>query len=270
MSGRFSGEVAEFYASFRHPYPEEIFRQLRGAFALGRADTVLDLGCGTGLTTRPMAAHVGAVIGMDPEADMLRIARDTALAEGTGEGADTISWVLGADTDVPALGAALGGRAVLSLVTVGQALYMMDQPTLLRALRPLLRPGGGIAVLANGSPLWLLDTPWSQALREVLTEFLGRRPTGTCGTSAEDRERYTATLEAAGYTGVRELAHGYTHAFTLDQLVGGVYTAIPTDRLPAPEDRPAFAERIRRAVPPAAAYSADLRCTALIAVAPAG
>jgi SAM-dependent methyltransferase len=268
VSGRFGGEVAEFYARFRHGYPEEIIDRLQQSFDLGERDTVLDLGCGTGLLTRPLAARAGGVIGMDPEPDMLHLGRQAALREGIGN----IAWVLGGDGDLPALGTALGagpgGRTALSLVTVGQALHLMDQERLLRALPPLLRPGGGIAVVTNGTPLWLLDTPWSRALRDALTEYLGQRPTRTCGAGVADRSRYAAALEAAGYTGIRELVHDYPYRLSFEQLVGGVYSAIPTPDLPAAGDRPAFAERLRRAVGPGDAFAAELRSTALIARAP--
>lgn len=271
MTRRFAGETAEFYARFRQPYPEEIFDQLREAFALTGDDTVLDLGCGTGLTTLPMAGRAGTVIGMDPEPDMLHIAREAALRAG----AENVSWVLGADTDLPALAAALGPRSggggALSLLTIGQALHMMDARAVFSAAAPMLRPGGGVAVLSNGSPLWRLDEPWSRALREFLTDYLGRPPAGSCGTSAEDRERYAARLRAAGYHGVRELAHSATYRLSVEQLVGGTYSAIPTGELPAAEDRPAFAERVRRALPPEEdGFTAELRSTALIGFTPAG
>ena len=42
----------------------------------------------------------------------------------------------------------------------------------------------------------------------------------------------------------------YVAELDLDQLGGGVYSALPVTRLPAPDQRPAFAEQIRKAVAP--------------------
>jgi trans-aconitate methyltransferase len=48
---------------------------LAETFGLNAQDMVVDLGCGTGQLTLPIAHRVRAVIGMDPEPDMLRRAR---------------------------------------------------------------------------------------------------------------------------------------------------------------------------------------------------
>ena len=100
-----------------------------------------------------MAARVRAVLGVDPEPDMLMRARGTA-----GEaGVTNVSWMIGADSDIPAIRALLGSGAV-GAVTVGKALHWMNHPALFSAARPLPRPGGAIAVVTNGTPLWLQDT----------------------------------------------------------------------------------------------------------------
>ncbi|MEV0005376.1 hypothetical protein AB0H28_24240 [Micromonospora sp. NPDC050980] len=39
-------------------------------------------------------------------------------------------------------------------MTVAVAIHFMDRDTLFETVRPLLHPGGGIAV-TNGTPLWL-------------------------------------------------------------------------------------------------------------------
>ena len=81
--------------------------------------------------------------------------------------------LIGQDTDLPALGALFGERA-LGAVTIGQAQHWMDQDTLFRTLAPLVRHGGGVAVVTNGMPLWLQHSPWSRALRGFLERVAGR------------------------------------------------------------------------------------------------
>ena len=111
----------------------------------------------------PIAGRVQAVAGVDPEPDMLARARRTAAEQGVRNA----NWVLGADTDIPALAALLGNRRA-GAATIGQALHWMRYRELIPALVPLLRPGGGIAVITNGTPMWLHDSHWSQALRSFL------------------------------------------------------------------------------------------------------
>jgi SAM-dependent methyltransferase len=130
----FTADVADNYAKHRRGYLTE-------SFALRPGSRVLDLGCGTGQLTIPLAAEAGVVIGMDPSPDMLARADTTA---------STVTWVFGSDKQVPALEALLGKES-LDLVTIAQALHWMDAPALSGALAPLLRPGGGVAVISNGT-----------------------------------------------------------------------------------------------------------------------
>jgi SAM-dependent methyltransferase len=255
----FGGEVAEYYARYRRGYPPAVFDAMQHAFALDGDDVVLDLGCGTGQLTLPLAERVASVVGMDPEPDMLRLAREAAAARGVRN----VTWVLGADTDLPAAGALLNRRG-LGATVVGQALHWMDHDELFRVLASLTRVGGGVAVVANGGPAWLHDNDWSRALRSFLEDHLGQRLTATCGTGTADRERYARALEAAGFEGVREIEVGYREETGFDRLLGGVYSAMPVDALPPAADRPAFATRLREALPPAP-YVEDVRVSILVA-----
>ena len=238
----FRGEVAEFYHQYRHGYPDAAIDVLTVAFGLTERDVVADLGCGTGQLTLPLARRVRAVVGIDPEPDMLMRARRTAA----GQGVTNVTWMVGADTDLPALGALLGARS-LGAVTVGQALHWMNHADVFRAVAPLARGGGGVAVVTNGTPLWQQDTAWSRALRDLLEEWLGERLTSGCGTDPESQQRYADGLAAAGYD-VLSGAVDYTIELTLDQIVGGIYSATPAGRLPAPDQRPLFAERVGTAL----------------------
>jgi ubiquinone/menaquinone biosynthesis C-methylase UbiE len=159
----FSGEVADFCHRYRHGYPAAVLDALVGAFGLTSQDVVVDLGCGTGQLALPMAARVRAVVGVDPEPDMLQRARQAADERDV----QNVTWMIGADTDIPALQRLLGSNSVAA-VTIGQALHWMNRQDLFPAIVPLVRPGGGVAVVTNGTPLWLQGTGWSRALRDYL------------------------------------------------------------------------------------------------------
>jgi len=240
----FRGEVADLYHRYRHGYPSAVLDALRSAFDLTGQDVVVDLGCGTGQLTLPMAARVRAVVGMDPEPDMLQRARQAASEQDVRN----VTWMIGADTDVPALRDLLGGNSVAA-VTVGQALHWMKHPELFRAIIPLVRPGGGVAVVTNGTPLWLQDTNWSRALRDHLEQWLGTRLTSACGTDEQSQRRYRNDLVSAGFE-VTAMSFDYLTELDLDQLVGGIYSALPVTRLPAQDHRSEFFEQVRRTVAP--------------------
>ncbi|MFJ9947243.1 class I SAM-dependent methyltransferase [Kitasatospora sp. NPDC091207] len=258
----FSGEVAAYYEEFRRGYPPPVLEGLRSAFALDAdpttGDLALDLGCGTGQLALPLAAHVRTVIGMDPAPDMLDRARAAAARHGVRNGL----WLLGSDADVPALAEVLPAR--LALTVIGNAIHWMRHEELFAALRPATRPGGGVAVIANGTPVWAQDSDWSRALRTVLEEYFGYAPAVSCGTVATDRERYAGALAAAGFTEVRESVVDYQGELTFDQLLGTVCSAVPAPSLPAPAERAAFAARLRAALPPGpAVYPEHVRVAVL-------
>jgi trans-aconitate methyltransferase len=258
MSLGFHGEVADFYQQYRRGYPPETITAIAERFSLTHNDIAIDLGCGTGQLTRPLATKARAVVGIDPEPDMLARARH--------EGGTNITWMVGADTDIPTLTALLGERSV-STVTIGQALHWMDHATVFRALYPLIRPGGGVAVLTNGTPLWLHDTPWSQALRTCVEHWLGHKTTLTCGSDTETQQRYAEALHATGYT-VHTSTVDYTDELTIDQIIGGIYSALPAAKLPTPDQRPDFAARIHRALEPHTPCLEHVRVTSLTGQVP--
>jgi SAM-dependent methyltransferase len=258
MALGFGGEVAEFYHAYRHGYPAAVIDVLADAFALDSEDLIVDLGCGTGQLALPLARRARAVIGLDPEPDMLRRARQAARDAGVSN----VSWMLGADADLPALPGLLGERSV-AMVSIGQALHWMSHDELFRSARPLIRPGGGLAVVTNGTPLWLQDSAWSRGLRAFLERWLGSKPTCPCGTDEQSQRRYSEALTRSGFE-VTSAAVDYVAELSLDQVVGAVYSAVPAGRLPAVDQRPDFAAQVRAAVGPQDSFSEPVHVAMLI------
>jgi len=253
----FSGDVAEFYQRYRHGYPAAAIDVLTDAFQLSPEDLVVDLGCGTGQLTLPIATKVRGVIGVDPEPDMLIRARQAADEANI----TNVSWMLGTDTDLPALGRLFADRPI-GAVTIAQALHWMPHEELFRSSLSLVRAGGGVAVVTNGVPLWLQDTDWSRALRGCLEQWLRQPLTSACGTDQQSQRRYHEALSRLGCD-VLSTSIEYALELSLDDIVGGVFSALPVDRLPAPEARPAFFDRVREALGPQERFSEQVRVAIL-------
>jgi SAM-dependent methyltransferase len=253
----FSGDVVDYYQRYRRGYPPSVIDTLMTTLGLRDDDIVIDIGCGTGQLTLPLAQRVRAVIGMDPEPDMLARAR----AVGRDQGITNVTWLLGADSDVPAVGT-LFGEATVGAVTIGQALHWMDHDRLFSNLAPQIRGGGGVAVVTNGTPAWLQDTDWSRALRGFLEGWLGKSLTFPCGSDEASRQRYAGSLRSAGFQ-VSATSVEYVAEMDLEELIGGVYSALSVDQLPPPRERPDFAERIRQALPPTDRFAETVRVTML-------
>ena len=263
VAGDFGGEVAGFYARCRRGYPPAFVELLAQALRLGRADVVADVGCGTGQLTIPLAARVRAVAGIDPEPAMLALAAQAAA----GEQVANVTWVLGGDRDLPALAGLLGEHA-LAAVTIANAIHLMPHQQVFATARRLLRPGGGLAVIANGTPLWQQPSGWSQALRRALERWLGTRLESCGGTDPQSRQRYHAALAEAGFTGISEEATDYTGHLSFEEVIGHLYSAMPSSLLPPPGRRAAFAAHIRDAIGPGPRFAEPVHVAALIGRAP--
>jgi ubiquinone/menaquinone biosynthesis C-methylase UbiE len=101
------------------------------------ARTIVDLGCGTGLLTAGLARPDRHVVGVEPSAPMLRVARERVTA-------GPITWVHG---NASAL-SSLDVQADLATMTGHVAQLIVDERAwrdTLAALHSALRPGGTLA-----------------------------------------------------------------------------------------------------------------------------
>jgi SAM-dependent methyltransferase len=218
----FSGATAGYYVRFRRRYPDVVVDRLVDMLGVGRDARVLDLGCGSGQLTIPLARRAAAVIGADPEPDMLRLGREAGLATGVGN----VVWLLAADSDLGALGALLG-EASVAAVTIGCAFHWMDCGSLFARLRTLLVPGGRVAVVTNGlTNDWEHDLPWSRVLRERLEAEFGAPLRATTGADADSQRAVADALTRAGFTGQAEVVVEYIEERTVAELLGSMYSTM--------------------------------------------
>lgn len=206
-----------------------------------------------------LARKVGRELGVDPEEDMLRHARTA----GREAAVSNVRWVRGTADDLEAIAEEYDG---IGAITLANAIHLVDRARLFEAAKVALRPGRGLAIIANGTPLWLQDTPWSVALREFMQRRLGVSLTNFCGTDDETRSTYRHELTAAGYT-VDEVRVTYTDTLTIDQIVGGVFSAM-SDRIPDRKDRADFVAELGRALAGSDPFLEHVDVRALVALRP--
>jgi hypothetical protein len=125
----------------------------------------------------------------------------------------------------------------------------MDAPAVFHASHRLLRPGGAVAVITHGIPLWLGETDWARGLRTFMESWTGQRATATCGSDEAALDRRTAELGTAGFRDVTVLRHRYDVVVDEDHVIGHLYSAMPEDLVPAGR-RPEFESGVRRALEP--------------------
>lgn len=229
----FAGDTAWFYARYRREYPCELIVRLRdyGRHGCGR---LLDLGCGTGQLLLQLAPFFEHAVGIDPEPDMLREAKVAARSRHLGN----VEWLTGSSNELdPALGQ-------FDLVTIGTAFHFMEPQATLSNLRRIAS-GGAVAVVYNGSPMWLHPDPWAKALRRVLEQRLGQL--SNVDFTTEALRVAEETMHDLRYRNIERWERVYTEAIDVDFVVGHILSATSADQIPAPKRRD-FAQDVRSAI----------------------
>lgn len=212
---RFSERV-ENYVKYRPGYPWEIIGFLEDKCGLESADTIADIGCGTGLSSIIFLENGNRVIGVEPNAAMRSAAAEylsgfpnfsivDGRSDGTGLAEDSVDFAIAA-----------------------QAFHWFEPSSTRTEMLRILRPGGWICLLWNERQLD--STPF---LREY-EEFLIRHARDYESVRHEnvDRDRLNA------FFGKEVLTAGWPNeqVFDLDGLLGRILSSsyMPT------RDDPAF------------------------------
>jgi len=145
-ANRFSG-FADLYDAVR-PVPPTVLADVIATYLGGRVGLTVDLGSGTGLSTRWAAGWSGAVTGVEPSADM----RARAAAVTTD---DNVRYAAGWST---ATDLSDGSADVVIAV---QALHWMDPVPTFDEVARILRPGGVFAAI---------DCDWPPSVGSAIAE----------------------------------------------------------------------------------------------------
>jgi SAM-dependent methyltransferase len=153
-------------------------RALELVGALPREPRILDLGCGTGRQSLALARLTGGrVTAVDLAGPSLAILRERSAAAGLAQRIETVQQSMSE--------LELGARR-FDLVWCESAVYTIGFDVALRAWRPLLAPGGALAL---SELAWLAPRPPERALRFWAAAYPGMRA----------HEANLRALAAAGY-----------------------------------------------------------------------
>jgi ubiquinone/menaquinone biosynthesis C-methylase UbiE len=149
-----------FVQALSAPWGEDLLRRT----VPRPGERVLDVACGTGIVARlaaPLVGPAGRVLGVDPNVEMLEVARTAAAPEGA-----VIEWCEGHAEALPVEDAAFD----LVCCQVG-LMFFEDRAAGLREMRRALTPAGRVAVsVAQGIEH---QPPLYAALDEIITRHFG-------------------------------------------------------------------------------------------------
>jgi SAM-dependent methyltransferase len=193
---------AAVYDASRPAPPAALLDILELVAQVDRPRLVVDLGAGTGLSTRVWAERADEVVGVEPVARMRERARLATTAPNV-----RYLDAYAAGTGLPA------GRA--DLVTCSQAFHWMEPAPVLAEAARLLRHGGVFAAFDYDVPP-VVRPDVDDAFRALLeARGAARRRLGlTAGAATWPKDRHLDRIRESGhFRGVRELVcHGWDTA----------------------------------------------------------
>ena len=199
------------------------------ALAPKPGETVIDIGCGAGTTTVQLAQRVGAtghVQGLDISPTMI----DGAKQYATEMHADNTTFVV-------------ADAMVENFQPIADALYsrfgtmfFSDATVAFANMLTSLRPGGRLGSVCWQSPV---ENPWVSLPLRIASEFVtipfGSDATAPGPFSLGDPQRLRSVLEAAGFSDVVNVLHGFEgdldHGFHRSTINGWRFDGLPWEQM---------------------------------------
>ena len=209
VSGTNFGKAAGDYGTYRAGFPESIFARL-AEFEIGLpAQTLIDVGTGTGTLARGFALRGCNVIGVDPDPRMLDKAKELGR-----QGDVSVQYV-----EARAEATGLDNGAV-DVVTAGQCWHWFDQPRAIAEVIRLLKPGGKL-VIANFD--WLpLAGNVVEATEDLIMQY---NPDWTFGGGVGMYPQYLPGLSDSGMQDLQTFSYDMDVPYTPEAWSGRIRTS---------------------------------------------
>jgi SAM-dependent methyltransferase len=217
--------AAPHYRSGRLPYAAGLAASFAKSLGLDGRGVLLDIGCGPGTLTLELAQYFGEVIGLDPDAGMIREARELTSRQGVGNA----TWLPIRAEELPA------GVGPVRVATFAASFHWMDRPLVASTVREMLEPAGAVVHVDNHhqdslAPAPGLPSPPRDRVGGLRRSYLGddRRAGRSIRNSSPDDE--DDVLRAAGYVGPERVVvpDGRVVVRSIDDLVHETFSMSST------------------------------------------
>jgi SAM-dependent methyltransferase len=204
------------YVRYRVPYPAELMGDLLARIGTTGSGRLLDLACGPGRASLPLAGSFQEIWAVDLEPKMIAAARRLASERRISN----VKWFAGRAEDLEA------PPVHFDLITIGEAFHRLDQRLIAEKCLFWLRPGGFLATIGSYTLLGGA-APWQRAIAEVVLKWTGRdfpailpsQPEKNSGPRHDER-----ALLAAGFVDVS--SHPFLQEFnwTVESIAGFLFS----------------------------------------------
>ena len=152
-------EHAKLYAKYRPTYPNGVFEEIVKYCKSGGEEKLhlglaVDVGCGSGQSTRPLCRYFRHVIGTDVSEEQIK----SAIAQTGDSESAKISFHNGPGEDLSFL-----KDSSVDLITIAQALHWLNPDLFYSEVRRVLKPNGVFAAYGYGNNV--IDVPEADNLQ---------------------------------------------------------------------------------------------------------
>ena len=225
MSSRFD---PEYYSLYRPHYPRSTFEGILEFFKGHPTPlTIVDLGCGTGHSTRSIL-QLGLdakIIGIDPDSNMIQTAKQTT--------SDLVTWIVASGEATP-----LSDQSV-DLLLIGSAFHWMDRKKAAIEFKRILKPNGLLRIFEYQFPKAVNNPHLNEWIRREFNlnwKAPHQKPRGTL------KEMTAALIEFAHFKFHREAQPEMRAELSEDELLGQILSQSRVlhylDSLPHSEKEP--------------------------------
>lgn len=206
---RFTGKnYVHLYDKYRPTPPVEIIHQSLNYLNQAKAEQVIDVGCGTGLSTQVWADAAHSVIGVEPSAEMRAIA-------STKSQAHHVSYQEGYSNDLPF------AHHSVDIVACSQSFHWMEPHSTLAEINRVLKDKG---VLVIYDVIWppAVNLEFEQAYQELFARV--SELTATLDTAIAHRwpkQAHFTNVKDSSYFRLSKTAYFHkTERLTKEQFIG--------------------------------------------------
>jgi len=220
--------TANFYAQYRIPYPESLITGLIKNIGYENNDALLDLACGPGRLTIPLAKYFKEIIAVDQEKEMISKGKKIAGQLNIKK----IHWLLGKAEEFT------GEPDSFNLITIGDAFHRLDQFTVLQNSFRVLRNGGYLAVIGSNS-ITTGSRHWQNELTNIL--YKDQKPNNE---NINYERQFETALKEFGFKDVVSCSFKEKQNLTIKEIMGYLYSMSVFSKNAIGNDNGAFEKTI--------------------------
>lgn len=202
--------TADFYAKYRTPYLEIMLENLVKDTNIRKEDKLLDLACGPGRLSIPLAKYFNEVVAIDLEEEMIFEGKRIANKIGI----NNIQWIIGKAEDLNA------NSETFKLVTIGDAFHRLDQLVVLKNIDKALQKNGYLAII-GGKIITVGNREWQNVLNRILLKW---KKQDNNNINVNYKDQFPKALEEFGFKDVSTKIFEDKITLTVEEIIGYLYS----------------------------------------------